>query len=234
MPIILINSHEVEHLRERDWRLAHLIDYIGPLEYSKPKSAFHSLAHSIIEQMLSMKSASAIESRIDDLCGGSISPDAIASVTINEIRDCGVSYRKASNLHSLAKYANEHNLERLALLPDEDIERELLALPGVGKWTCDMFLLFYLEKEDILPIEDSAFRQAFKWLYGAPVDSEGIRCVVCDLWRPYSSTAVRYLYRALNTGLVSVKPAMELFAPQPEDHGLEHGKAHDSCPINVA
>lgn len=64
MPTIAIDSEQVLHLCERDWRMAHLIDQIGPLEYSKPSSAFSSLAHSIIEQMLSMKSAARIERRV--------------------------------------------------------------------------------------------------------------------------------------------------------------------------
>lgn len=56
--------------------MAYLIDQIGPLEYSKPSSAFTSLAHSIIEQMLSMKSAARIERRVQDLCNGYITPES--------------------------------------------------------------------------------------------------------------------------------------------------------------
>lgn len=216
MPVITIESHEVQHLRERDWRLAHLIRYIGPLEYKKPESAFHSLAHSIIEQMLSMKSASTIESRISNLCGGQLSPDVIASVSPEKLRECGISRRKASNLQALAKYANENDLECLALSSEENVRRELLALPGIGKWTCDMFLLFYLEKGDILPLEDGAFRQAFKWLYGVSAESEDVRHVVCDLWKPYSSTAARYLYRALNTDVTRSMRAIDLMPLEPE------------------
>lgn len=201
MPFIPLNSQEVQHLCERDWRLAHLIEHIGPLEYHRPESAFHSLAHSIIEQMLSMKSAATIEGRVQALCGGTITPLTIIEASINELRSCGISGRKASNLQALAEYALEHDLEALTELSDTDIRNELLAMPGIGKWTCDMFLLFYLEREDILPIGDGAFRQAFQWLYGVPVENEGVRQVICDLWKPYSSTAARYLYRAINTGL---------------------------------
>lgn len=87
-----------------------------------------------------------------------------------------------------------------------------MALPGVGVWTCDMFLLFYLGFPDILPVEDGALRQAFRWLYGAEITDSGVQEVVCSLWHPYSSTAVHYLYRALNQGLVKeVQPASKLW-----------------------
>lgn len=227
VPIITVDNREVQHLRERDWRLAHLIDYIGPLEYKKPESAFCSLAHSIIEQMLSMKSAATIESRISSLCGGQLSSDIIATVSLEKIRECGVSRRKASNLQALAKYANEHDLESLSLLSEENVRQELLSLPGIGKWTCDMFLLFYLEKEDILPLEDGAFRHAFKWLYGVSVESEDVQHVVCDLWKPYSSTAARYLYRALNTGVTRSMCAIDLMPLEPGVSCPEFSSGHN-------
>jgi DNA-3-methyladenine glycosylase II len=202
MPVISLTSKEVTFLAERDYRLHHLMKYIGDLEYSRPESAFHSLAHSIIEQMLSMKAGRAIESRLQELCDGDYTPERIADITAENIKSCGMSFRKAQSLKTLAEYALANDLEALAELPDDQVYKTLVQLPGIGKWTCDMFMLFYLGRPDILPVEDGALRQAFEWLYGAPIVSKEVQAVVCSLWRPYSSTAVRYLYRALNTGLV--------------------------------
>ena len=56
-----------------------------------------------------------------------------------------------------------------------------------------MFLIFYLERPDVLPVEDGAVRQVFKWLYDAPITDENVRVAICSLWQPYSSTAVRYI-----------------------------------------
>lgn len=142
----------------------------------------------------------------------------IKALSVDDIRSCGVSKRKASDLHNLTEYPQQYNLESLAGLDDNAVRGILLALPGIGDWTCDMFLLFYLNRPDILPVGDAAFRQAFRWLYGAPVTNEGVHEVICSLWHPYSSTAVRYLYRALNCGLVNSVTAKELFG---------HSSIHD-------
>lgn len=212
MPTVSIHSTEVRFLSERDWRLAHLISRIGNLEYRKADSAFLNITHSIIEQMMSMKAASKIEGRLLDLCGGSISPNSVAAQTLDNIKSCGISLRKAQSLKNFAEYSRQNDPERLANKTENEIRRELTSLPGIGKWTCDMFLLFYLELPDILPVEDGALRQAFKWLYGVEISNSEVREVVCSLWRPYSSTAVRYLYRALNQGLVrEVRPASQLW-----------------------
>ncbi len=212
MPIISTDSAEARHLAERDWRLAHLISFIGDYEYRRAESAFRNIAHSIIEQMLSIKAAAKIEKRVAELCGGRITPEALSAQPLESIRACGISMRKARNLQGFARYATQHDPELLAHMSEEEIRAELLALPGIGKWTCDMFLLFYLEFPDILPIEDGALRQAFRWLYGADIANPEVREVVCSLWHPYSSTAVRYLYRALNQGLVKeIIPASRLW-----------------------
>lgn len=145
MPTLTTNTPQVAYLMERDWRLRHLIEAVGDLSYEVSGSAFEHVAHSVIEQMLSMKVGRTIEGRLRELCGG-----------------------------------------------------------GIGRWAADMFLIFYLERPDILPVEDGAVRQVFRWLYSAPLTDDNVREVVCSLWKPYSSTAVRYMYRALNSGLLNL------------------------------
>ncbi len=202
MASISLDSPQVRYLSERDWRLGKLMSRIGDLEYSRPDSAFQSLAHSIIEQMLSMKAGHSIEQRLVERCGGELTPQSLGGLSVDEVKACGMSLRKAQSLHALAAYATEHDLEALAERTDEEVTTTLLDLPGVEKWTCDMFLLFYLERPDVLPVEDGAVRQAFQWLYGVPITDSCARVLVCSLWHPYASTAIRYLYRALNCGLV--------------------------------
>ena len=121
MPKITLNSLEVEYLSERDFRLRHLMYRIGELEYTRSPSAFHSLAHSIIEQMLSMKVGRTIEDRLIERCGGNLSPDALIALSVEEIRACGVSSRKAANLKTLSEYAAENDLEALAKLDDAEV-----------------------------------------------------------------------------------------------------------------
>lgn len=214
--IITLDLPSVVYLQKRDWRLSQLFQAVGPLVSHKHDTAFQALAHSIIEQMLSMKAGRVIEDRLSAICSGNICPSTILALSIDEIRSCGMSKRKASNLRNLAEFARQYDLETLANFDDDAVRGVLLDLPGIGNWTCDMFLLFYLDRPDIVPMGDSAFRQAFQWLYGAPITNEGVREAICSLWHPYSSTAVKFLYRALNCGLTNKTTSKELFAHSSE------------------
>lgn len=202
MPTLTTNTPEVAYLMERDWRLRHLIEAVGDLSYEVSGSAFEHVAHSVIEQMLSMKVGRTIEDRLRELRGGRITCEAVLSLSPEQIRSCSVAARKAATLQELARTMPEQRLRALAGLPDDEVRAALTAVHGVGKWTADLFLIFYLERPDVLPVEDGAVRQVFRWLYGAPLTDGNVREVVCSLWRPYSSTAVRYMYRALNRGIV--------------------------------
>lgn len=202
MPMLTTNTPEVAYLMERDWRLRHLIEAVGDLSYEVSGSAYEHVAHSVIEQMLSMKVGRTIEGRLRELCGGEITGEAVLSLSLEEIRSCGVAARKAATLQELARTMPEQRLCALAELSDDEVRAVLTAVRGIGRWTADMFLIFYLQRPDVLPVEDGAVRQVFRWLYGAPLTDDNAREVVCSLWRPYSSTAVRYIYRALNMGFL--------------------------------
>lgn len=207
MPTLTTNTPEVAYLMERDWRLRHLIEAVGDLSYEVSGSAFEHVAHSVIEQMLSMKTGRRIEGRLRELCCGEITGEAVLSLSVEEIRSCGVAAKKAITLHELAQRLPEHKLISLAELPNDEVRKTLMEIHGIGKWTADMFLIFYLERPDILPLEDKAIQQVFYWLYGEPITNESVRNVICPLWHPYTSIAVRYMYRALNEGLLEKGPS---------------------------
>lgn len=209
MPTLTTNTPEVAYLMERDWRLRHFIEAVGDLSYEVSDSAFEHVAHFVIEQMLSMKVGRAIEGRLRELCGGEITGEAVLSLSLEEIHSCGVAARKAATLQELARTMPEQRLRALAVLSDDEVRSALTAVRGIGRWTADMFLIFYLERPDVLPVEDGAVRQVFRWLYGAPLTDDNVREVVCSLWKPYSSTAVRYMYRALNVGIVDARQAAD-------------------------
>lgn len=210
MPSFDITTNAVKHLQEHDWRLGKLIDKIGELPPHIPRTGFENLAHSIIEQMLSTKVAAVMEERLFDACGGSITPECVSALSVEGIKGIDISRKKAESLHHLATSVEEKDLAGLAEMHDDEIEVWLTSLPGIGPWTTHMFMLFHLERPDILPVDDLTFRKAFEWLYGAPVTNPSVREVVCSLWKPYSSYAARYLYRALDTGLMDLGTASEV------------------------
>lgn len=84
-----------------------------------------------------------------------------------------------------------------------------MALHGIGKWTAKMYLIFVLDRQEILPYEDIAFLQSYEWLYKTKDRSKKSIEKKCKKWKPYSSIASRYLYKALDTGLT--KESFKLF-----------------------
>ena len=190
------------YLCKKDKRLAKVIQLVGNITYRIHDNQYEFLVHEIIEQMLSKKAGDRIFSRLVHLCNGTVSAETVNSLSDQEIRSIGTSKTKVSYIRSitdavLSKQIDFHVLEKLS---DNDVFNALTSIKGIGKWTANMYLIFVLDRQDILPTNDSAFQQAFQWLYKLE-RSESIIREKCRKWRPYSSIASRYLYRALDSGL---------------------------------
>lgn len=192
----------IKHLCQKDKRLAKLISLIGPLSYTTHGDGFSFIVHEIIEQMLSVKAAAKIYARLEQLCNGSVTVDAILSLTDEQLIGIGTSSAKASYIRGIANAVSTGMLDfsSLATMPDDAVIKTLTAFRGIGIWTAKMYLLFVLNRQDILPLEDVAFLQAYGWLYKTQDRSRSSVEKKCRKWKPYSSIAARYLYRALDDG----------------------------------
>ena len=206
-------SPALRHLRRRDSKLAAVIDAIGPLDCAPPDATpFEFLCFHIVGQMLSTKAADVIYARLRALVGNDIAPGRVRALSADELRGIGLSRRKAEYMLGLADtvLAGGIDFQALSSMPDTDVMRTLTALRGVGAWTAKMYLIFMLGREDVLPVEDGAFMQAWRWAYGeAGSELERVREKAAR-WAPYRSVGARYLYRALDTGLT--KTPWEEFA----------------------
>jgi len=193
------------HLKHNDYRLAKVIDIIGPIEYYVLQDSFEFLVNQIISQMLSNKVAKILQKRLKDKCGGKISPKHVLDLSKEDIRSIGISHSKANYILNLTKVAlkEEIRFSELESLNDDEVIQELRTVKGIGFWTAKMYLLFLMNRPDVLPIEDSAFQQAYRWLYDTNEISSKSILENCAPWKPYSSVASRYLYRALDSGLTS-------------------------------
>lgn len=196
-------SESINYLCRKDKRLAKVISMIGPLEYTIHDDSYSFLIHEIIEQMLSVKAGRKIYNRLVDLCGGSITPEKINSLSDTEIKSIGTANSKVGFIRNVtnAVLSGELRFDELADLPDADVFKRLIKVKGIGKWTANMYLIFVLNRQDILPTNDVAFLQGYKWLYRTDDVSDKAVRKKCQKWRPYSSIAARYLYRALDSGL---------------------------------
>lgn len=197
------NSKSILYLIKKDKRLAKVISMIGPITYTVHDDPFTSLIHEIIEQMLSKKAGNKIYSRLESLCGGVITPEKIDSLSTEEIKSIGTANSKVSFIKNVTTAVLEGSLEfeSLKSMNDNEVFNILTSIKGIGKWTANMYLIFVLDRQDILPTNDVAFLQAYKWLYKTTALSDKAVKTKCKKWKPYSSIACRYLYRALDSGL---------------------------------
>lgn len=197
------NSESVQHLIACDNLLAQVIDKIGTITYTLADDPYVFLVEHIVGQMLSNKVAGIICNRLYEICGGTISPETIAGLSNEELMSVGVSRPKAQYIRRLTEVVNNHEFDfkELQELSDEEVIDRLTTLRGIGKWTSKMYLIFLLNREDVLPFEDGAFLQAYKWLYRTDKISRTSIEEKCLVWKPYSSIAARFLYKALDKGL---------------------------------
>lgn len=203
--IITLDLHtpSVQYLCEKDRRLGKVIRMVGPITYEPhTDNPFPFLIHEIIEQMLSVKAGDKMFGRLETLCKGQVTPESIDSLSVEDVRSTGASTAKAKYMKHAASavLAGTLDFSRFPTMTDEAALAELVRLPGIGSWTAKMYLIFVLDRQDILPFEDVAFLQSYKWLYKTQDASKASVEKRCRKWKPYSSIAARFLYRALDKG----------------------------------
>jgi DNA-3-methyladenine glycosylase II len=197
----------VRHLRAADPVLAELIDAVGPLQDSRagrPDRSDHygALVRTIVGQQLSVHAARAIYARLtEQFDGRPPTPAEILDADPEAMRAAaGLSRAKVGFLRSLAEHVvgGELELERLDELSDEQVTGELVAVKGLGPWSADMFLMFQLERPDVVAVGDLGIRRAIERAYGldALPDAATVERIA-DPWRPYRTLACRYLWRSL-------------------------------------
>lgn len=195
----------VQYLCKKDKRLAKVISMVGPITYNpESKDSYRFLIHEIIEQMLSVKTSAKIYNRLEQLCSGNITPEKIQNLTDDEIRGIGTSNAKVKYIRNLTNAVLDGSLsfDRLKLLSDREVITELTKLRGIGNWTAKMYLIFVLNRPDILPFEDGAFLQSYRWVYKTEVCHVS---AICKKWSPYASIASRFFYRALDAGMTKTE-----------------------------
>jgi DNA-3-methyladenine glycosylase II len=188
--------------------MAALIESVGRLpdpREGRPEGDDHygALVRAIVGQQLSVHAARAIYGRLTDRFDGRPpTPPQILADEPEELRAAaGLSRAKVSFLRSLAEHAlsGELELQRLDDLPDEQVIEELVAVKGLGAWTAQMFLMFHLERPDVLPVGDLGIRRAIERAYALDALPEANTMEqIAAPWRPYRTLACRYLWRSLH------------------------------------
>ena len=195
-------SPEVTYLSAKDKRLKKVIEMVGTIEYVPHSNGYQFIVHEIIEQMLSIKAGAKIYSRLEELCCNDISPNTINNLSDEKLKSIGTSSNKVKYIRCFTDsvLAKSLDLDGLEPLSDEEVMDVLTNIKGIGTWTAKMYLIFVLNRPDVLPYEDVAFLQTYKWMYKTDDTSPSSVQKKCKKWKPYSSIAARFLYRALDLG----------------------------------
>jgi DNA-3-methyladenine glycosylase II len=204
-----------EALRQADPVLGAVIDDVlrsngGPLtltpdpelppDPNMPTGHYAVLVRAIVSQNISNIASRAIYQRLRDRFDGRPpTPEELLADDPDQLRtSAGLSRAKTVSLRSLAEHvvSGELELDRLHELPDEEVIAQLVAIKGIGRWTADIFLIFHLQRPDVLAVGDLEIRRAVEKLYNlstlptlAAVERIG------KPWSPYRTLASLYLWR---------------------------------------
>ena len=191
-----------EHLSRSDAVMARLVGKHGSCVLGRePSRPFHALAVSIIGQQLSARAARTIVNRVSEIVPMPLAADAVLSVSPERLRSAGLSGAKAHYILELAARVADGrlNMEQMARQSDEDVVSALTELPGIGRWTAEMFLIFGLRRPDVLSLGDAGLQRAARALYAQGREQARLLETVGTAWIPYRSVASWYLWRHLDS-----------------------------------
>src|SRR5438270_1580285 len=157
----------VQHLKQSDPVLRAIMERVGAFKMSYGEPQFASLAEAIVYQQLHGKAAATIFKRLTDLAGLPLTPEGILKLSEAQMRSAGLSKQKLSYLRDLAAktQSGEVDFSAFSELPDEEVIRQLTRVKGIGVWTAHMFLMFSLQRPDILPVGDLGIQMAIRRHY---------------------------------------------------------------------
>lgn len=203
-------SSTAKQLAATDPTMAALIERIGKIDIAtrlqrrseeQPADAYGALLRAIVGQQLSTKAARTIYGRILALFDGRTpTPEQLLEADEADLRGAGLSGRKVEYVRDLASHviAGELELDRLEQLSDEEVIEEIVAVRGLGVWTAEMFLIFHLERPDVLSGGDLGIRKAVQIEYGLTEMPTPAKVVeIGEPWRPHRSLASLYLWESL-------------------------------------
>jgi DNA-3-methyladenine glycosylase II len=197
-------SLALKHLR-RDPIMRKLIARVGPCTLHPRRDYFVVLCKSIFTQQISTKVATTLFGRFRDQFPLRRPTPARVAAFLRDgdaqlIRTCGLSRQKRDYVLDLAERfdAGDIPTRRFARMSDEQVIESLVHVKGVGRWTAEMFLIFVLNRPDVLPVDDLGLREGAKVAYRLKERPSAKALIdLGESWRPYRTIATWYLWRGL-------------------------------------
>jgi DNA-3-methyladenine glycosylase II len=193
----------IKHLSSVDAKLARVIRRVGPCGLAPRRDYFVVLCKAIFTQQISTAVATVLFGRFRDLFPQRRPTparvlEALHSQPAYVIRHCGLSRQKAAYIRDLAQHFVDGRIptRRLASMDDEAVIEALVNVNGIGRWTAEMFLIFVLNRTDVLPVDDLGLREGIREIYGLP-ERPGAKALteIGEKWRPWRTVATWYVWR---------------------------------------
>jgi DNA-3-methyladenine glycosylase II len=207
-------SPATKHLR-RDPVMRKLIARVGPCTLAPRRDYFVVLCKSIFTQQISTKIAAILFARFaEQFPRKRATPQLVVKFLDPKkgddelIRRCGISRQKRLYLLDLAKHfvRGEIPTKRFGQMSDDDIIESLTRVHGIGRWTAEMFLIFVLNRADVLPVDDLGLREATRKFYELSERPKAAELTALgESWRPWRTVATWYLWRGLSLEPSSVR-----------------------------
>src|SRR5699024_6250621 len=201
-----INDPAVQTLMNQDETLAKLIKQIGNIEITLRTNPLKSLIRSIIGQQITNTAASAIFQKFSDAIHNQWTLESILSLKETQMKHIGLSKTKINYIQNLLAYIEQNKLDfaNLHELDDKTVKQVLTQVKGIGRWTSEIFLIFTLKRENILPIFDVGLQRAAQWLYQTSTAERKKQLTLCaKQWHPYASYGAFYLWEAIHRNLLN-------------------------------
>ena len=185
---------------KKDKIMQDLIKKFGKPDFKVGQDYFQSLLRSIVFQQLSGKAAQTIYERILNLLPKTtnLCPNEILKLDKDEMRKAGLSFQKINYVRNLADYFENNSFQKkdVESMTDEEISKELIQIKGIGQWTEDMFLMFTLNRADILPYKDLGIQKGIMQILNMKnLPSKKKMENYSRKWKPYRTIACWYLWR---------------------------------------
>ncbi len=188
------------HLSKRCLVMKKLIKQYPEATLRTRGNAFSTLARAIVGQQISIKAAQSVWDRVV-IAAGDINPPRMLEMSVEQMRACGLSGSKVVYLKDLARHFDEKlvNPRRWPRMTDDAIIEDLVRIKGIGRWSAEMFLIFYLMRPNVFPVADIGLIRGIEKLFhdSARLDKHEVLAYTAR-WAPWNTVATWYIWRSLD------------------------------------
>ena len=203
-----VDWSKAERALSRDPVMRAIIRRVGPCALAPRRDYFVKLCQSIFTQQISTKVAAVLFARFrDQFPSRRPTPQRVLEIIddAETMRRCGLSRQKQAYVKDLAAHfaSSEIPTRRLAGMSDDEVIETLVRVKGIGRWTGEMFLIFTLNRPDVLPVDDLGLRKGAQTIFGLKQTPDAKKLTkLAEPWRPYRSIGTWYAWRGTVTPIV--------------------------------